>query len=129
MLANRQPKIGPQHEHIIEGDGEDGKVLSSERPAEAKHGGEGGGDKTLPPPPPGPLTEYIINVVHFMDAILSNYFLVNSAVSTALSNYRNIIAELSAKGGGAYRRVQNTLRLVFLAGSNFSEFSGRGPNR
>ena len=50
-----------------EGDGEDGKVLSSERPAEAKRGGEGGGDKTLPP-----LTEYIINVVHFLDAILSN---------------------------------------------------------
>lgn len=50
-----------------EGDGEDGKVLSSERPPENKRGGEGGGDKTLPP-----LTEYIINVVHFLDAILSN---------------------------------------------------------
>ncbi len=53
-----------------EGDREEGKVLSSERPLEAADGLGGallGGDKTLPP-----LTEYIINVVHFLDAILSN---------------------------------------------------------
>ncbi len=53
-----------------EGDREEGKVLSSERPQETADGLGGvglGGDKTLPP-----LTEYIINVVHFLDAILSN---------------------------------------------------------
>ena len=27
------------------------------------------------------------------------------------------------------KHSRDTLRLVFLAGSNFSEFSGRGPNR
>ena len=50
-----------------EGDGEDGKVLSAERPAEGNMEGEGGGNKATPF-----LTEYIINVVHFLDAILSN---------------------------------------------------------
>ena len=50
-----------------EGDGEDGKVLSSERPPESNRGSDAGADKTTPP-----LTEYIINVVHFLDAILSN---------------------------------------------------------
>lgn len=50
-----------------EGDGEDGKVLSAERPPDGNLDEEGGGDKTTPP-----LTEYIINVIHFLDAILSN---------------------------------------------------------
>lgn len=52
-----------------EGDREEGKVLSAERPVEGPEGGGGvvGGDKAQPP-----LTEYIINVVHFLDAILSN---------------------------------------------------------
>lgn len=50
-----------------EGDGEEGKVLSSERPPEGSRGSEVGGDKATPL-----LTEYIINVVHFLDAILSN---------------------------------------------------------
>lgn len=50
-----------------EGDGEDGKVLSAERPPDATMDEEGVGNKTTPP-----LTEYIVNVVHFLDAILSN---------------------------------------------------------
>lgn len=49
-----------------EGDGEEGKV-SSERTPEGIGGSEAGNDKATPP-----LTEYIINVVHFLDAILSN---------------------------------------------------------
>lgn len=50
-----------------EGDGEDGKVLSAERPRDSTLTDEHSGEKSSPP-----LTEYIINVVHFLDAILTN---------------------------------------------------------
>lgn len=50
-----------------EGDREEGKVMSAERPPGGSRNDEAGGDK-----PPPPLTEYIVNVVHFLDAILSN---------------------------------------------------------
>ena len=62
-----QEESDSEDEGSTEGDGEDGKVLSAERPPESATEEEGGGDKTTPP-----LTEYIINVVHFLDAILSN---------------------------------------------------------
>ena len=53
-----------------EGDHDEGKVLGSDRPPEGRDTVMGvglGGDKAVPP-----LTEYIINVVHFLDSILSN---------------------------------------------------------
>ena len=56
-----------EDEGSTEGDGEDGKVLSSERPAETSSMDDNSTEKSPPP-----LTEYIVNVVHFLDAILSN---------------------------------------------------------
>ena len=56
-----------EDEGSTEGDGENGKVLSAERPPEPSTIDDGGVDKSPPP-----LTEYIINVIHFLDAILSN---------------------------------------------------------
>lgn len=65
--AREEEETDSEDDGSTEGDGEEGKVLSSERPPETGASEEGCVDKTTPP-----LTEYIINVVHFLDAILSN---------------------------------------------------------
>ncbi len=64
---NEGEETDSEDDGSTEGDGEDGMVLSAERPPDISQVEESGGDKSSPP-----LTEYIINVVHFLDAILSN---------------------------------------------------------